>query len=487
MNSPAISVQHVSKQFEIYDAPTDRLRQLVLAPLRQMAGLAPRPCFRSFDALKDVSFDIARGEAVGIVGRNGSGKSTLLQIVCGVMQPSAGAVRVQGRVSALLELGSGFNPEFTGRENVFMNGALLGLSHGEVEARMDRIAAFADIGAFLEQPVKTYSSGMFVRLAFAVAISVDPDILVVDEALSVGDELFQRKCFGRIEQMRARGATILFVSHSSTTVLEVCDRAILMDGGEKLASGSPRQIVGRYQKLLYAPPERQAAVRAAIAAMAQDGDAPAAAPAAAPAPAATTAPTHAPAALTLPANVSPAARERDAPQESFDPALRPASTVAYESRGAHIDDPHIQTLSGQRVNRLVSGRTYRYAYTVRFTEAARGVRFGMLVKTTTGVELGGATSHKAFDGGLADVAAGAAVRVEYQFKCLLNAGIYFLNAGVSAQIDGEIRHLHRLLDACCFGVMDDAPPHATGIVNFACVPEIVTLAPTPSDEEAAAC
>ena len=216
----AISVADVSKRYQIYDAPSDRLKQMLTRARKQY--------FREFSALKNISFEVRKGETVGIIGRNGSGKSTLLQIICGTLNPTGGTLHTRGRIAALLELGAGFNPDFTGRENVYMNAAILGLSKLEIEQRFDDIAAFADIGEFIEQPVKSYSSGMSVRLAFAVAINVDAQILIIDEALSVGDELFQRKCFSRIEAIRAQGATILFVSHSGGTIIELCDRAILL-------------------------------------------------------------------------------------------------------------------------------------------------------------------------------------------------------------------------------------------------------------------
>ncbi len=260
----AIKVAKLSKCYHIYDQPRDRLKQFILPRLQRMSGLQAKEYFRNFWALRDVSFEVKKGETVGIVGRNGSGKSTLLQLICGTLNPTSGSIHTSGRIAALLELGSGFNPEFTGRENVYMNAAILGLSKEEVDSRFDSIAAFAEIGDFIEQPVKTYSSGMIVRLAFAVAINSDPEILIVDEALSVGDELFQRKCFSRMEAIRALGATILFVSHSGGTIVELCDRAILLDNGEKLAVGVPKQIVGRYQKLLYVPVEKRQSVREQI-------------------------------------------------------------------------------------------------------------------------------------------------------------------------------------------------------------------------------
>lgn len=227
----AIRIRDVSKYFPIYDTPRDRLKQMLLPRLARLLGRAPRSYHREFWALHGVSFDIRRGETVGIIGRNGAGKSTLLQIICATLEPSSGIVETHGRIAALLELGAGFNPEFTGRENVFMNGAILGLSHAEVARRFDEIAAFADIGDFIEQPVKTYSSGMYVRLAFAVQACVDPDILIVDEALAVGDIGFQYKCYKRMEALKKKGVTILMVTHATGSILEYADRCIVMDGG----------------------------------------------------------------------------------------------------------------------------------------------------------------------------------------------------------------------------------------------------------------
>ncbi|TAF49046.1 MAG: ABC transporter ATP-binding protein, partial [Oscillatoriales cyanobacterium] len=252
MEDIAISVHNIAKSFRRYDRPSDRLKELLI-PGRQQ--------YREFQALRGVSIDIPRGQTLGIVGRNGSGKSTLLQIIVGTLQPSSGQTRIQGRISALLELGSGFNPEFTGRQNVFFNGQILGLSRAQIEERFDEIAAFADIGDFLDQPAKTYSSGMFVRLAFAVATSVDPDILVVDEALAVGDEAFQRKCFSRIESLQSRGCTTLFVSHAASKVVELCDRALLLDHGEAIITHHPKFVIDQYHKLIYAPSDRYQKLR----------------------------------------------------------------------------------------------------------------------------------------------------------------------------------------------------------------------------------
>jgi lipopolysaccharide transport system ATP-binding protein len=244
----AIRVQGVSKCFQIYQTPFDRLKQFVIPRLQSLFRLATKHYFREFWALKEVSFEIRKGETIAIIGRNGSGKSTLLQIICGTLSPSSGSVEMNGRVAALLELGSGFNPEFTGRENVYMNASILGLTEKEIDSRFDDIAAFADIGEFIEQPVKTYSSGMFVRLAFAVNLMSNPDIMIVDEALAVGDMNFQAKCMTALTRIQERGATVLFVSHDVGAVKSLCSRGIYLEQGSVKAVGNAPDVAEQYIK-----------------------------------------------------------------------------------------------------------------------------------------------------------------------------------------------------------------------------------------------
>jgi lipopolysaccharide transport system ATP-binding protein len=234
-----IRATDLGKCYELYANPRDRLKQLIF-------GHDDRRYFQEVWALRDVSFEIKRGEVVGVIGRNGSGKSTLLQLICGVLRPTTGSVEVKGRISALLELGAGFNPDFTGRENVFLNGALLGLSHAELSKRLPEIESFAEIGKFLDAPVRTYSSGMVVRLAFAVQACVDPDVMIVDEALAVGDIFFRRKCYRRLEDLRRQGCTILLVTHAMMDVEQFCERAILLDGGRTTFQGNAVEGVKRY-------------------------------------------------------------------------------------------------------------------------------------------------------------------------------------------------------------------------------------------------
>lgn len=438
----AIKVKNLSKCYQIYNKPRDRLLQMLMRGHRQY--------YREFWALKDVSFEIKKGETVGIIGRNGSGKSTLLQMVCGTLNPTSGIIQSNGRIAALLELGAGFNPEFTGRENVYLKATILGLDKDEIDARFNDIAAFADIGQFVEQPIKTYSTGMVVRLAFSVAINVDPQILVVDEALAVGDELFQRKCFSRIQQIKKNGATILFVSHSGATIVSLCDRAILLEAGGKIAEGLPKKIVGHYQKMLYAPADKRAGIKEQIRKLEQSG---------------------------VLFNSSKTSKVVQASiQESFDPHLIPESTINYESNGVVIGEPKILTKNGEQVNNLIHCRTYIYEYLVTFKTDVNDVRFGMLIKTISGIELGGAVSAPSIGSGISFVESGSRYRVRFRFNSNLNTGTYFLNAGVLGQIGEKSDYLHRIIDIAMFRILPDRSRYATAIIDFSCIPEIELIA-----------
>jgi lipopolysaccharide transport system ATP-binding protein len=446
-----INVYNITKSYKLYDSPSDRVKE-AFHPFR-------KKYHHIFNALNSVSFNVKKGEALGIIGRNGSGKSTLLQIISGILQPTLGTVEVNGRISALLELGTGFNPEFLGRENVYINGSILGLSKAEIDERYESILGFADIGDFIEQPVKTYSSGMVLRLAFAVAINVDPQILVVDEALSVGDELFQRKCFSRIEQLRKNGTTILFVSHSGSTVVELCDKVILLDTGELIASGIPKKIVGKYQKLLFAPEDKRDKIRNEIKETVfseicfektrkQNN------------------------LEIILENTQKISKTSD---EFYDPNLNSKSTITYESHGATIELPKILNTTGKIVNCLIRGEQYRFAYQVRFEAGAFNVRFGMLIKTITGFELGGGVTASNIRNAISYMPANSIVGVEFSFRCHLNPGTYFLNSGVIGTNKGEETFLHRLLDASMFKVMPCEDDTSTGIFDFNCLAAITFL------------
>jgi len=441
---PAVVVRDLGKTYQIYETPQDRLKQIVFGRWRKY--------YREFTALKGVDFQVGRGETLGIVGRNGSGKSTLLQLIVGTLSPSKGSVQLGGRVAALLELGAGFNPDFTGRENVYLNGGILGMSRREVDARFPEIEAFAEIGDFLDQPVKTYSSGMFVRLAFAVAINVEPDILVVDEALAVGDEAFQRKCFARIQAFRKAGGTLLFVSHSAGAVVELCDRAICLDQGEVLCSGSPKQVVALYHKLIYALPERVSEIKRAI--QSDGGEA----------------------LLNLeesvPVTENEAAEAEFGLVDDFDPNMVPKTTTVYQDLGVQLHDPHIVNHDGKRVNLLVNGHEYIYTYRAEFAKEAFQVRFGMLIKTTSGLELGGAVSAPIAHGE-DHVGANSVVEVRFKFKVGLAPGTYFLNAGVLGLVDGVEVYLARVIDVAMFRVQVLPTTTATAQIDFGIEPQLV--------------
>lgn len=241
-NKIAIKVDQVSKMYKLYDRPMDRLKESL--------GLTRKKKYREHWALNKVSFEVKKGETIGIIGTNGSGKSTILKIITGVLNPTEGEVTIDGRISALLELGAGFNMEYTGIENVYLNGMMIGFTKEEIDERLDDILKFADIGDFVNQPCKTYSSGMFVRLAFAVAINIDPEILIVDEALSVGDVFFQSKCYKKFEEFKEQGKTIIFVSHDLSSISKYCDRVVLLNKGDKMAEGAPKEMIGLYKRVL---------------------------------------------------------------------------------------------------------------------------------------------------------------------------------------------------------------------------------------------
>lgn len=450
-SEPAVRVRDVSKHYLMFDRPEDRLKQMIVPRLQRLAGRPPRCFHRDFAALKSVTFDVQRGETVGIIGRNGSGKSTLLQIICGTLQPTSGMVEVNGRIAALLELGAGFNPEFTGRDNVFLNAAILGLGTAEIEARFDDIARFADIGSFIDQPVKTYSSGMYVRLAFATAINVDPDILVVDEALAVGDEAFQRKCYARIENIKEKGGTILFVSHGAQTIVQLCDRAILIDRGEVLLDGRPKMVVGQYQRLVNASAEAAADIRSSIAAYRLSPK--------------------------KPTDLGdPQSREREIPIDEddgladyFDARLTSQSAVSLERRGACITNIMITTESGRPVNVLRTGKRYCFMYNVQFAQEAESVGFGMWIRTASGFGLGGAQTAFEPREIMANISAGSLITVRIDFDCHLLAGTYFFNCGVIGRLHDELIVMHRIIDALAARVAPTSTASRAGIIDFRAV------------------
>ena len=421
----AIRATGLSKRFYSYARPHHRVAAALL-------GIRP-PNLLEVDAVHDVSFEVRRGETFGMMGRNGSGKSTLLRLVCGSLTASSGSLEVAGKIAPLLGIGVGFDPLFTGRENVIHNALVGGARRSEVEARLDEIIEFANIGEFIDQPVRIYSSGMYARLAFAAAIHSSADIFVIDEILAVGDELFHRKCFAKLERLKQAGATILLVSHSDSLVSELCDRVAILEAGERVLTAEPKFAISRYQRMLYASPEQRnetlAEIREVDAALRAGGTG----------------------ASTETGSRSSAAAIPVVRSESFDAALIPESTVVYEPRGAEISDPRIENVLGERVNVLVPDRLYYWIYRVHFDAEAWKTRFGMMLKTVTGLEVGGQTSH-AWNDGVKHVEAGATLQARFPFRPRLSPGLYFLNCGVVGLRDGSETFLHRVLDAAVFRI-----------------------------------
>lgn len=446
-SSDALIIKNISKSYQIYGEPSDRLRQFIFPRVQRLMSFKQKQYYVDFPALKNINFKVQKGETVGVVGRNGSGKSTLLQLICGTLNPSSGECFRNGRMSALLELGSGFNSEFTGFENIYMNAAILGLSKIEVDERLDEILAFADIGDFIKQPVKTYSSGMLIRLAFSISINMDPDILLIDEALAVGDELFQRKCMARIDELKNNGCSILFVSHSANQITEICNRAILLDQGQLIRIGEPNEVIKAYQKLLYANPSSVERIRAELMA---DHD-------------------NETCVSDLTANQSSVETYHRTPiklAETFDPFLVPQSSVNYEVNGAEIINPQITTLNGDQVNGLLTGRRYIFKYDVKFKQNAVNVRFGTSIKNKSGLLLAGAFSAAEVANSLTQVSKGTTVTVQFGFDCSFNPGLYFVNAGAYCFVGDDVIVLHRRIEVAAFRVLPFVNNLETEVVHL---------------------
>lgn len=371
----ALRVEAVSKQYRIYDRPADRLKE-TLTRGRWKAH-------REFWALKDISFEVEAGTTTGIIGPNGSGKSTLLQIVTGTLEPTHGSVWLEGRVAALLELGAGFNPEFTGLENIFMNAALMGLSRSETEGLLPEIASFAEIGDFIYQPLKTYSSGMYIRLAFAAAIAASPQILIIDEALAVGDAVFQHRCTRRIKQMQDNGTTILFVSHDPGAIRALCSRAILLNGGRMEADGTPGEVLNHYQKIIMARETAYAEISSS----------------------------------------TPADDEEVFTLEDAAHASGPGYTFRHGNGDAEILKVDLLNTSRHRVELVETGEQVLLRMYVLFHKAVEEPVFGFLIRNRHGIHLYG-TNTDIQQAGIGPVQKGEIVEASFSFNCWLAPDSY---------------------------------------------------------------
>ncbi len=421
MSSEAvIEVAQAGKCFHLYANPKDRLKELAASGLRRWVNGSYRHYYKEFWAVKPLSFSVQRGETVGVIGRNGSGKSTLLQMICGTLSPTTGAVRTQGRLAALLELGSGFNPEFSGRENVFLNAALLGLTEEEIKDRFEDIVRFAEIGDFIDEPVKTYSSGMMVRLAFAVQSQIDPDILVVDEALAVGDARFQAKCFDRLNKLRESGTSILLVTHSTEQIVTHCDRALLIDAGQMLDFGSPRKVVNKYLDLLFS----------------RDNTASQQLPSAA---------SHDDAAAASSASVSERAfGSNDEDLFVSRPNYNPGEH-RWGDRAVSILDFDLAVGERRYPSAVESGDRVSLMLRILPHQDVPHAVVGLTLKNKEGVTLYGTNTESGVDRLQAlHLRAGELATVRVDFVCRLGAGDYFLSVGVaSRQADNVIPHDRR--------------------------------------------
>ena len=403
MSEMAIQVKDLSKVYKLYNKPSDRLKET----------LGFHVDAREHYALKHVNFEIKKGETVGIIGTNGSGKSTILKIITGVLNPTGGEVNVDGRISALLELGAGFNMEYTGIENVYLNGTMLGFTKEEIDERLDNILEFADIGDFVNQPVKSYSSGMFVRLAFAVAINIDPEILIVDEALSVGDVFFQAKCYRKFEDFKKEGKTILFVSHDLGSITKYCDRAILLNQGEDIFEVTPKEAVDIYKKVLVHQFD--------------------------------------------PSELETDSRMNDVEDVSAnwkDSVVVNPKLIEYGEKIAEITDYAILDDKGLITNTLMKGSTFSVRMKVDFHEEIKEPIYAFTIKNLQGIEITGTNTmyEKADVKGKKE---GESQEITFTQKLDLQGGEYLISLGCTGYRNGEFVVFHRLYDVCSLTVISD--------------------------------
>ena len=408
MSDIAIKVDNVSKLYKLYDKPSDRFKEAL--------GLTKEKKYREHYALSDVSFEVKKGETVGIIGTNGSGKSTILKIITGVLNPTSGKVDVSGRISALLELGAGFNMEYTGVENIYLNGTMMGYSKEEVDAKLQMILDFADIGDFVNQPVKTYSSGMFVRLAFAVAINIDPEILIVDEALSVGDVFFQAKCYHKFDEFKNAGKTILIVSHDLGSIAKYCDRAVLLNKGEKMAEGEPKEIIDLYKQVLVSQAENRE--------------------------------------LT---DEQPTVSEDDSMDDEGrwkDTLMLNPNVLDYGDKQAEIIDFAIIDDKNRITNNIQKNTDLRIRMKVKFHTDIDEPIFAFTIKDLQGTEVTGTnTMYEQVNFGL--VKAGEEKVIEFSQNMNLQGRNYLLSFGCVGYHDNDFLVYNRLYDVCNINVISD--------------------------------
>ena len=437
-NSPALLLSNVSKTYTIWDDPSARL----MAPLRRLLGASSaKTDGRLFTAVRDVSLQVASGECLGIIGRNGAGKSTLLQMIAGTVRPTAGTVKVNGRVAALLELGSGFNPDFTGRENIHLNAAILGLSQPEIAAKYDAIVAYSGIEEFIDQPVRTYSSGMTLRLAFSVCVHVDADVLIIDEALAVGDARFQFKCHATLDQMLKDGRTIIFVSHDTNAIKRMCRTAILLERGEVLLQGTPNDVTNIYTKLI-TNPHGVESIRADLLALKNQ-------PVPGPAPAA-----------PEPASCSPNLDQsvtRPGPATNLlseERAHRQISDKEYSYGGEAGQISSVSLTDAEDKPRLsfLTGSIIRVRFTCRASQDIDEPIYALTLKDIRGQEIYGTNTYFQNQTPPA-VPAGNGAEIVFDLQLNVQPGVYFISLGWVRLVNAEVQVIHRRYDVLRFDVL----------------------------------
>ena len=404
----AICAEDITKIYKLYDKPSDRMKEAL--------GLTRKKKHKEHYALQNVDINIYQGETVGIIGTNGSGKSTILKIITGVLNPTMGNLTVNGRISALLELGAGFNMEYNGIENIYLNGTMMGFSKKEIDEKLDDILAFADIGDYVYQPCKTYSSGMFVRLAFAVAINIEPEILIVDEALSVGDVFFQAKCYHKFEEFKKMGKTILFVSHDLSSIAKYCDRVILLNKGHKLGEGSPKEMIDAYKQVLVG----QYSVEEDSESLLQDED------------------------IT-----ALAAKRASSDKMGVNP-----DALEYGTKDAVIKEYYVTDKSGTKTTAIIKGEPWTLHYKVEFANDVAAPIFAFTVKNVHGTEITGTNTmfEKAF---LEKGKAGDVKEISFTQNMDLQGGEYLLSLGVTGYENEKFEVYHRLYDVLNITVISD--------------------------------
>lgn len=403
MSEIAISVNNVTKLYKLYEKPSDRFKESL--------GLTKKKKYKEHYALHDLNFEVKKGECVGIIGTNGAGKSTILKIITGVLNPTQGNVAIEGRISALLELGAGFNSEYTGLENVYLNGTMIGFTKEEIDEKLDSILSFADIGDFINQPVKTYSSGMFVRLAFAVAINIDPEILIVDEALSVGDVFFQAKCFHKFEEFKKMGKTIVFVSHDLGSVNKYCDKVVLLDKGRKYDEGSPKEMIDLYKKIM------------------ATGD-------------------------TAIEEDSKSIKIADIENTEIwkSKMVENPNCSVYGNGWADIIDYCITNEQGQITNMISKGEKFIVRLKVKFNHDINDPIFAFTIRDKQGTEIAG-TNTMYEDVKVGSVKAGEVRVASFTQNMDLRGDEYLLCLGCTGFVDGNFEVYSRLYEACMFQVL----------------------------------